>query len=780
MVISWTTLYTLLQGLDVSCDYFLIAVVGFLAAMAMLIACNLKRERRLGQLVCFLFVMVLVGINWLGVLQGLFRLINLCIYQINAYYTTANLSYVVLDIEDSRSRETLLQIALLHLHALYTLILMVVNWKKMHPIFTILGPVLVIVFVLNIGVVPAPVALFLFLLTTFIMFMLHDSFQGDGMIAWRIESMGMAAVCVVVVAVTVISVVGQKGEQYDSATLSVWQSKINQFVNDMTWEDFANLFTSHGGGNDNSTDTKGIYNRQETIALGTKDSVEFSGQQVLSVWVPKGEERNYYFKNYMGNVYVDNSWTHETVSAVSAFMSSTDITLTETAESLQIAKELEVDNSSAIYETKLMVQTYLDGDFVVPEYMSNAEDVYGGSFDSEGYPVDVTVLGDILTFSVCGMETYGSVFSNGLPETMMGRAALWRDEDYPGDTYLAVPQNVQEAIEEKLGELCIQVNGESYVANQETGSALEAEYGLQPFIDYVTDYLGTMEYTLSPGACPEGEDFIINFLFESKKGYCMHFATAATLLFRQMGIPARYVSGYIVHDYDFNAGLGDDAAYSVANITDYKSHAWVEIYEEDLGWVPVEVTVGFGNDMERETETKEVQTTTQKQTQQTTKKKEVQTTTTTHAAKKTEETKTSLQLPWKWLGILLVVVLLTLLLWYGICCYGKRMRKPGRLSRNLVRMENRLYGILLEDGVHWDCTDSNRLLMEVTAQWGEAVAELLRQFQVLSDYHFYSETGIPYEKKLEMERLARTMLRIVKPKLSRKKQVIIHIIWCMD
>lgn len=45
-------------------------------------------------------------------------------------------------------------------------------------------------------------------------------------------------------------------------------------------------------------------------------------------------------------------------------------------------------------------------------------------------------------------------------------------------------------------------------------------------------------YTLSPPSLPEGQDFVEYFLFQSRQGYCVHFATAAVALFRAAGIPA--------------------------------------------------------------------------------------------------------------------------------------------------------------------------------------------------------------------------------------------------
>ena len=114
-------------------------------------------------------------------------------------------------------------------------------------------------------------------------------------------------------------------------------------------------------------------------------------------------------------------------------------------------------------------------------------------------------------------------------------------------------------------------------------------------------------YTLRPGFYYGNPDYISHFLLESKRGYCTHFASAGTMLFRQMGIPARYVEGYAFSYYNIleNGELVEDAEYSdyydgyspigetaliEIEIPDAYAHAWVEIYVEDQGWIVVDPT----------------------------------------------------------------------------------------------------------------------------------------------------------------------------------------------
>ena len=95
------------------------------------------------------------------------------------------------------------------------------------------------------------------------------------------------------------------------------------------------------------------------------------------------------------------------------------------------------------------------------------------------------------------------------------------------------------------------------------------------------------EYTTTPGPMPVSQDPVEYFLFERGAGYCQHFASAAVLMFRMYGIPARYASGYVVEPSDFQ--MGEEGVYT-AYVTEASAHAWPEIFIEDRGWVPVEVT----------------------------------------------------------------------------------------------------------------------------------------------------------------------------------------------
>jgi hypothetical protein len=119
---------------------------------------------------------------------------------------------------------------------------------------------------------------------------------------------------------------------------------------------------------------------------------------------------------------------------------------------------------------------------------------------------------------------------------------------------------------------------------------LAIEAGIDPdadravIADAVAEYIiAAGRYTLSPYVIPEGEDFVLYFLQTSKQGYCIHFTTAATLMLRTLGVPARFTSGFVITVLPRFTGQS-------LLVTDRHAHAWVEVYYDDIGWLPLEVT----------------------------------------------------------------------------------------------------------------------------------------------------------------------------------------------
>ncbi|AZN39505.1 transglutaminase-like domain-containing protein [Paenibacillus albus] len=98
------------------------------------------------------------------------------------------------------------------------------------------------------------------------------------------------------------------------------------------------------------------------------------------------------------------------------------------------------------------------------------------------------------------------------------------------------------------------------------------------------------KYTLKPKAAASNVDFVDDFLFTQREGYCVHFATAMAVMLRTQGIPARYVKGFAPGEPAEEVAAGGAGLYTV-RASD--AHAWVEVFFPSVGWVAFEPTPGF-------------------------------------------------------------------------------------------------------------------------------------------------------------------------------------------
>lgn len=85
-----------------------------------------------------------------------------------------------------------------------------------------------------------------------------------------------------------------------------------------------------------------------------------------------------------------------------------------------------------------------------------------------------------------------------------------------------------------------------------------------------------------------GKDYVDQFLFDTKIGYCDNFSTAMVVMLRSLGIPARWAKG-------FNSGTMIDDVEMTYQITNDNAHSWPEVYFPGTGWVPFEPTTTFSN-----------------------------------------------------------------------------------------------------------------------------------------------------------------------------------------
>lgn len=321
-----------------------------------------------------------------------------------------------------------------------------------------------------------------------------------------------------------------------------------------------------GGGADVSGESHSAVNGGE---LGKRDSIEYNDVPVLTL-ITEDVGINQYIAEFYGETYQDNRWT-------------------EASENIGETRRL-----FELMDSNKNLQDFVDGGSgkyskMVYQYMQSIE--YTGNLK------DKKTLDCFLVNSSC-YQKFKDISDNNVffdvkngPYTQSEYSRYEqtvRSKAYK--TYTKVDSGTKNLIRMLLG-------------NMEVHTFEEKLY----YIQYVKDYLrDNYTYTKSPGAVPEGNDFIKFFLMDSKEGYCTYFATAAVMMYRSAGIPARYVEGYVVEKGQIQGGSKRQRqkfSYTVegkkegtyvpvysTEVLDNAAHAWVEIYMDGYGWVTVEAT----------------------------------------------------------------------------------------------------------------------------------------------------------------------------------------------
>lgn len=106
--------------------------------------------------------------------------------------------------------------------------------------------------------------------------------------------------------------------------------------------------------------------------------------------------------------------------------------------------------------------------------------------------------------------------------------------------------------------------------------------GPDGFVDLALNYFRSQGFVYSRTPPLLGIDPVDSFLFDTRRGFCEHYASALAFLLRAAGIPARVVAGYLGGEKNPFGG------YLIVRQSD--AHAWVEAWIAERGWVRVDPT----------------------------------------------------------------------------------------------------------------------------------------------------------------------------------------------
>lgn len=101
----------------------------------------------------------------------------------------------------------------------------------------------------------------------------------------------------------------------------------------------------------------------------------------------------------------------------------------------------------------------------------------------------------------------------------------------------------------------------------------------------VTDYVRSLHpYDANTDFPPDDtEDFVLWFIRDCDTGFCVHYAITSVVLLRMIGVPARYVTGYMVNNVTNSQS---------ADVYSTDAHAWFEFFSLEYGWIMGDSTPG--------------------------------------------------------------------------------------------------------------------------------------------------------------------------------------------
>ena len=143
------------------------------------------------------------------------------------------------------------------------------------------------------------------------------------------------------------------------------------------------------------------------------------------------------------------------------------------------------------------------------------------------------------------------------------------------DNYLEIPDETRDIMAPYL---------DAAAAARVGDGEMDAYLAVQCAQDFLD---ASLSYSEDVKVLPEGENFV-KYTLETGKGYDFQYATLGVLALRYYGVPARYAEGYVVTEQ-----LASQAAQGTAEISDDCAHAWVEVYQEGIGWLPLEMTPNY-------------------------------------------------------------------------------------------------------------------------------------------------------------------------------------------
>ena len=353
---------------------------------------------------------------------------------------------------------------------------------------------------------------------------------------------------------SLVFIIYPKEKYLNSKKLINKKREIAQYINNAEYEKIFPLLSN--------TATGGISGGR----LGLVDGIEYDNKTDL-ILETDNLYNDIYLKGYVGEVYTGRSWRNLSSSSYRKYKKLLKGICTQNLNYEGAKEYFSFEGES---ESSIKIQNVdANKNYIYAPYNANYEDnsdIFKFNNDSFVSP-KLNKKNYSFNYYPEEMDEYENIQFN---EEYLEKESKYREFVY--DVYTKLPNSTLKKVREEYED----------IGNR-------TDYSVYDKINLAEEIVNNeTNYTLFPGKLPSGKDFVEYFLFENKKGYCSHYASAATVLLRMWGVPARYVEGYVVK----NDGNLEDKIY----VKDSSAHAWVEVYIDEIGWKVVDVTPGYDDD----------------------------------------------------------------------------------------------------------------------------------------------------------------------------------------
>lgn len=316
-------------------------------------------------------------------------------------------------------------------------------------------------------------------------------------------------------------------------------------------------------------------------------SPKYTGKEIFRVTVAEKPQTKFYFRGFVGNTYENGQWSPideqtflKKAGEWAPGMQEPGRNILDMSYEYGVRLLLLSENRSRSVDMELLYTDECKTMAYLP-YYTNLYAAELANYTVEGDGI-IRKSQDVSHIPVYTIGMFAEDVAPDVDDFEIIPYEMELQEAYAKDvlkTYTKVP---------KSGVDRILALADRWAAQGYAADSLDINYAI-PIQKVTSELAERTEYNMELKRVPQEEDVLEYFLFDSKEGFCIHYASTATLLLRQLGVPARYVTGYAIDPEDFEKN--PDGTYT-AVVQDEKGHAWTEVFFREQGWIPVEVTKG--------------------------------------------------------------------------------------------------------------------------------------------------------------------------------------------